>query len=278
MATSPILVDTIESTPATAAPAPAANAQPAQTPPDTATPDKYQGKTREQLAEMLDNAQGTIGRQSNEVGTMRRLVEQLAEIKRSQDLGQERSQPNDQNKPAARALTPDELLENPSEAIRRVMLAELAPLRESVSASKAEREVELLARDYPGFEAEVTTSEFQEWRNAKPSRREDALEASRGDARAARRLLESWTELKEARAAGNTGSQTASIPAPASKPGASAARAAATEVPGSGGTVSPAKIYNQADIVDMIIKNPDKYKSTAFQAELRKAAKEGRIQ
>ena len=42
-------------------------------------PDAYQGKSREDLAEMLSNAQSKIGQQGNELGELRRSVETQAE-------------------------------------------------------------------------------------------------------------------------------------------------------------------------------------------------------
>ena len=278
MASAQILVDTTQATPAEPAPIAAANPAPVPTPDPQAAAisEKYRGKSPEQLIELLEGAQTTIGRQSNEVGTMRRLVEQLAEIKRASDLGQERTNPQTTT-PAAPALTADALLERPNESINSVVQAllakELAPIRSRLDNSQASSDLDGLRRDFPDFETTATSPEFLEWRDKSQNRVGDASAAARGDARAARRLLEDYKELQEARAAGKADGK----PSPKAN-GVAAARQVASETPGSGGQVSTKKVYNSAEIVELILKKPDVYKSAAFQAELKLAAKEGRIQ
>jgi hypothetical protein len=237
-------------------------------------PAKYKGKTAEELIDMLENAQTTIGRQSNEIGINRRLLDEIIEVKRAKDLGNPEPA-NATSKPAA--LTADQLLDNPHGAILGVMEAALEKSLKQIS-SRIDRteqisEGDALSKDFPNYMATVGSPEFQAWVQRSQFRLRDAKAAyEKQDFSAARRLLEDWQEMQPATtpAKANTGETPA-------QSGVSAARGVSTESPGNGGASAPKKQYSQQELVNICLKDPGKWKSESFQKELKAAIREGRV-
>lgn len=251
----------------------------AASPPDTPDiPEKYRGKSPAQLIEMLEHSQSTIGRQSNEIGTYRQLMDKLLEANRARQLGTDVPGAPDSPPASAKgrpAVTADALLERPAETIAEVLRAELerelAPVKQTLAQRTEMDELEKLEADFPKFGDTVQTQEFREWVAKSRLRSQDAQAAAKGDVIAARRLLETWTEIS---AVSRPSSQEPK-PTPASA-GVAAARAASTEAPGNGSGPAKPVIYKD-DVVKLMLRDPDKYKSASYQAELRAAIKEGRL-
>lgn len=244
-------------------------------------PEKYQGKSVEEIIAMHQNAEKRMGQLRDEVGTWRGLVEDLSTIKRQADLD-ENSQGTEAQ--AAPDITADTLLENPAETIasivKHAIADELQPIRQQQQQSAAQQEFARLKADFPDFEEVAQSEEFQTWGNSRPARLADLQAAGAGDITAARRLLESYAEVQELRTSqGNqsTTTQGSGTSDNTATRGLEAAAKAATESGGNSAQTSGKPVLNGADIVDMMIRNPDKYKSEAFQAEFVEAAKEGRV-
>ena len=235
-------------------------------PDDESVPATYRGKSLKDVIAMHENAASRIGEQGRELGVWRNLVGELSQATARKAT--------DTEPKAAPKITSDSLLTDPASAIssvvRHELEAALRPLKQSRELDHREAELQALNRDFPNASQVGEDPEFQKWANGAKGRSADARATAQGDTSAARRLLEAWEDRK---ALMESTKQTSS-----GKPqGTAGARAATTESGGSGHTQTTGKIFNRAEVVQLIIDKPDLYNSDAYQAELLQAAKEGRI-
>lgn len=229
-------------------------------------PEKWRGKSTKDLIALIEEKEAMIGRQSNEVGGYRKLVDELLETKRSADLAKAEKDP-------AADLTSDRLLENPAEAIRpvveQIIREQLKPVTTRVEDRERQADMERFERDYPTASQIAQSEDFQNWVMRSHGRAYRASLASKGDLEAARSLLDDYNDVVAAR---NPAEEKAQRKDPVAK-----ARAASSDRPGNGRAESPKKVYRQSELVQMINKDPEKWRSESFQAELRTAIKEGRV-
>jgi hypothetical protein len=229
-------------------------------------PSKYKGKTFEEVMQMHQNLEKEYGRQANEVGTYRELVSSLADVKRVKDLSEEGT--TDKKPPVE--VTSDSLFDNPTQAIeavvRSVLEKELAPVKESQATSAHERALQQLSAEYPDAETIGADPRFVAYVEASPYRLADAQRwVEQRDVDSARRLLSDYK---------------------AAVPEAPAAEQAPTKTPktvvteagrGGAGTSSGKKIIYRDQVLRLIAKDPEKYRSASFQDELKQAIAEGRF-
>lgn len=237
-------------------------------PDDDSIPATYRGKSLKDVIEMHENAASRIGAQGAELGVWRGLVADLSKTAT-------RQAPNVEPKTAPK-ITSDALLTDPAKAISEVVRHELEtalkPIKESRTLDQREAELAALNSDFPGYVQTGNDPDFQKWTTGARGRAADARSAAAGDLSAARRLLEAWEDRKSL-----TTTQTTQTVDTGKPQGATGARQATTEAGGSGRSQATGKIFNRAEVVQLIIDKPDVYASDAFQAELLQAAKEGRI-
>ncbi len=230
------------------------------------------------LEARLQDKESFIGRQGNEIGAYRQLVDDLIGIKRDADLGTVQE---------TKEISTDALLDNPRETItsivRDVVQEALQPVSEKVDATAAEAEWAALNNDFEGWQEEVTTEPYAKWVSLDPARIALTEQATQGDIKAARSLLSGYRDAKVM--ARELAGLPAEEPAPkaenqpvSEKPqGLEGAREAKTEGNAPSGNLSPKKTYFADDIVKMINNDPVKYRSDAFQKELKEAIAEGRF-
>lgn len=173
-----------------------------------AIPDKYKGKTAEELITMHMNAERLLARQGGEVGQLRRMADQILELKRPETRTTEERKP----------VTVDALLSDPEAAIRDavansdvVKRAERAEAR--VDALETSITKERFAQKHTSYSRDLEDPEFRAWVNKQPLRVALAAEAAKDNFVAATNLWDMWDEFKElsgAAAGGNAQSTTTS--------------------------------------------------------------------
>ena len=234
---------------------------------DPATiPEKFR-KDPHQIFKSYSELESELGRSRNEIGTWRSLVEDLSSLKREQDLAQtQHDDPID--------VTSDSLLADPVEAISQVVArtldARLKPLEESLSSNAAKSALSKLTDDFPDWQSDAASPDFQEWAAKRPSRLADASLAAQGDIAAVRRLMDNYADVKETKQTQTT------EPVAKAKAGVEAARKVATERSGNSDGASGKKIFTQHEVVQKIINDPEGYRSQAYQDEMMAAMREGR--
>lgn len=237
----------------------------------------YRGKSIADIIEMHKRASSKIGEQANEIGIWRNLVSEYAE-------GGRGANPAPQGAQAAEeplALTSDDLFNNPSDAIAKVIDQRLSkalePITQRLDQASAQASAEAFQREYPEVVELGKSDEFKTWAFASPERAKLAQATTEGDINAARYLMDSWRDRQSILDAVSKQNQERQEDQKTQmKPsGVEGARKAQTESGGSGAPLAPRLTAQQ--VIDTINNDPAKYHSAEFQAELKQAAKEGRL-
>jgi hypothetical protein len=245
-------------------PAPA----PAPEPEAPTVPDKFRGKTAEQLIEAQIELEKVLGRQGQELGELRKTHDQY--IRTALEAAQ--------GKPAQSNTEVDdtEFFLNPRAAIDKAV--ENHPLIKEVKQKQAqtqhERAQQAFEAKHPDAAAIIEEAEFRAWVESVPARRERLLKANADyDFGTADEIFATYKEIKAAR--------TSATPAPAPKQDNSAARAAALtagKVPGGNAAPSGAptgKIFYRSDLARLRNTDPERYHEMSD--EILLAYKEKRV-
>ncbi len=217
-------------------------------------PEKYKGKTVEEVAKMHQEAEKLIGRQGREVLEVRKLADELIKS---------------QLKPKVEEEKPKEIdfFENPQEAIRqqiennpRVLAAE--QYAKQVQIEQAKRRLNEL---HPDVEQVVKDEAFQTWVNASKIRKQLFQQADEYDIDAANELLSTYKELKAVKQK--------NIEAVDNTVRDKSLKSAAVDSGGNG--ESSKKIYRRADLIRLNMRDPVKYASMSDEITL--AYSEGRV-
>lgn len=231
-------------------------------------PEKYRGKTAAEIAEMHMNAERRLGQVSNELGTYRGLVSDLSKIQRQQPAAQADGEGSSVD------VSGDDLISDPVGSIRKVVQADLgkaeATRREEELKRAVESETARLLNDHGDIAEIVATEDFQSFVERTESRKQDFHVAANGEGiaqvRAARRLLEDYKDY-----------QSLVVKQKEQESNVDKARSVSTEGGGNSGAVSSKKQYRESEVLDLIQKDPAKWRSPSYQAEIMTAIKEGRF-
>ncbi len=235
----------------------------AQQEPDTTSedevPEKYRGKTVKELVEMHQNAEKALGRKGNENGELRQIVDQYILNQQAEKTQQtEKPEPeedvdffSDPEKYTAKAIE-----NHPS----------VKEAKEATTQYKRQTALSQLQQRHPDMQEILSDNAFAEWVQGSKIRTQLFVQADQGfDHEAADELFSLWkdrqghvkqaaeadkTARKQSMKAANTGNATAS-------------------------TERPRKVYRRSDIVNLMIKDPERYEQ--LEPEIRRAYQEGRV-
>ncbi len=219
-------------------------------------PEKYQGKSVDEIIKMHQEAEKLIGKQAQEVGEVRKLADDLIK----QNL-------QSTNKPVVEEPEVD-FFEDPQKAIRKTV--EQHP--DVLAAKQASQEFkrmniqQKLAQTHPDFQQIVQDSGFAEWVKASPVRLGLYAKADgEYDFDSANELLSTYKQLKQV--------QTKQVAAVDNTARQQSLKAASVDVGGTG--ESSKKVYRRTDLIRLKMTDPDRYE--ALQPEIMLAYSEGRI-
>lgn len=235
---------------------------------DTPLPEKYMGKTVEQVAEMHMNAEKELGRVRNEVGTYRGLVNDLSQLQTK----------TPETTPAQEELdvSGDDLITDPVGTVRKIVKQDFDALAaqsaQQVEGAQFSTENAALMQRFPGMDATIQSPEFQAFASRTPSRQADYRAAAATgtgvtQVRAASRLLEDFEDFS---------TEMASTTQKPEQTPTELAKQVSTEGGGGSGPVTTLPLIYEADVIALINSDPTKYRSPSFQTELMAAIKEGR--
>lgn len=251
----------------TPSPAPAAN--------ESVVPEKFRGKTPQELIEMYQNLESVNGRMANDLGVQRQLTDRILDLKRNDDL--KRNTPPAKEAPP---VTANDILDRPQETLERVIEARTGRLAEDVNARLARMEASLAQQTFtqrhPDYGQVTQDPKFIDWVKGSALRMR-AYQAAGQNWAVADELL---SEFKTA--AGGTRRTDPTPPAEAPAADLAGARRAALETSGNAGASDGksgggAKTYRRADLMRLRITDPEAYEDEGFQAEILKAYHEGRV-
>lgn len=223
-------------------------------------PDKYRGKSAEDLVRMHQEAEKLLGRQSSEVGELRQVVDSYIQ-----------TQLSNQQAPSQQSETVDDVdfFSDPEEAVKRA-IDNHPKIKEAENISKQYQKTTALSQlqqDHPDMQNILTDDKFAEWIKGSKIRTQLYVQADKQyDYEAAHELFTLWKERK----------QVVQQTATAEKQGRKQAVKNASTGSASGSSETKTrKIYRRADIIKLMRTDPERYQSLSD--EIMKAYQEGRV-
>ena len=222
-------------------------------------PEKYQGKSLEEVVQMHQEAEKLLGRQSSEVGELRKVVDDYISSQTQLSAPQQPVEPEDDL----------DYFTDPQAAVNRA-IENHPKIREAEQYSaqyKKQTSLAQLQTKHPDMQNILSDDKFANWIKASKIRTQLFVAADQNyDADAADELFTLWKERK------TVAKQTAAVEKQARKQQIKAANTGNAQ--GSSET-SRKKVYRRADIIKLMKDDPDRYQ--ALQPEIMKAYAERRV-
>lgn len=224
-------------------------------------PDKYKNKSIKEIVQMHQEAEKLVGRQSSEVGELRKIVDDFV---KTQLETQKQS-------PQAQATEEDDIdfFYDPEQAVRKVIDSH-PKIKEAEEYTRQAKQASIIGKieqKHPDFKDIVNDEAFAEWVKASKVRTELYIRADQQfDFDSADELLSLWKERRQA----------VSTTEDLNKADRQRqARAASTGTAKGSGEAPSRKIYRRADIIELMQKDPKRY--NAMSDEIMAAYAEGRV-
>lgn len=225
-------------------------------------PEKYKGKSVEDIVKMHQEAEKLIGRQAQEVHEVRSLADQL--LKQQLETKQ-------QSKPIE-TVPEEDFFADPKQAVLKTVDQHPAVLEAKQNALEFKRmqTAQKLQSKHPDFMDIAQNAGFHEWIKESPIRIDLFTKAdAEFDFNSADELLSTYKAIKGTQS-NEKKAQAAETQAKAQD---TAFKAAAVDTGGSG--ESSRKIYRRADLIKLKMTDPNRY--MALQDEILAAYAEGRV-
>ena len=210
-------------------------------------PEKYKGKSVEEIVKMHQEAEKLIGRQANEVHEVRALADQL--------LKQQLDSKAKEAKPIEESLEED-FFADPASAVNRQVEKHPAVLeaRQAALEMKRMKTAQQLSSKHPDFATIAQDAGFQDWVKSSAIRLNLFAKAdAEFDFESADELLSTYKELKQIKQQ-NQNVQSANVESKAQE---QAMKAATVDVGGAGETSR--KVYRRADLIKLRMTDPERY-------------------
>jgi len=222
-------------------------------------PEKYQGKSLEEVVQMHQEAEKLLGRQSSEVGELRKVVDDYISSQTPTQAPQQHVEPEDDI----------DYFTDPQGAVNRA-IENHPKIREAQEYSeqyKKQSSLATLQNKHPDMQQILGDPKFAEWIKASKIRTQLFVQADQQyDADSADELFSLWKERK------TVAQQTAKVEKQARKQTLKAANTGNARGSAEG---SRKKVYRRADIIKLMKNDPDRYQ--ALSDEIMAAYAEGRV-
>ena len=228
---------------------------------EPAIPEKYKGKSMDDIIRMHQEAEKLIGRQAQEVGEVRKLADEL--IKR---------QISPQEQPAKAIEDDTDFFADPVKAVNKAVEAHPAVVQAQQAAMQMARmqTANRLAQSHPDYTQVIADPEFASWVNESPIRQRLYVAADKQfDFDSANELLANFKALKKMKQ--ETVQQAAQQLQDQRN---QTLKAATVAVDGATGETSK-KIYRRQDLIRLQLTDPDRY--MALQDDIMAAYNENRV-
>ena len=222
-------------------------------------PDKYKGKTPAEIAKMHQEAEKLLGRQSSEVGELRKIVDDFV---KSQLATQETAPKPEETEEVDFFVDPQKAVQQAIE--NHPKLREAEQVSSEMKKAKAVAELQALHPDYGDI---LSNPDFGDWVSKSKVRLKLFQQADVGyDTDAADELISTWKERQQ---------YTQSVVANEKQERKKQVKSASTGATAGSGEAPTRKVYRRADIIKLMQKDPDRYMSMAD--EIQQAYAEGRV-
>jgi hypothetical protein len=220
-------------------------------------PEKYRDKSLDEIVRMHQEAEKLIGKQAQEVGEVRKLADELIK----QNLGS-RQQQTRQEEPEV------DFFENPQKAVQRTVdnHPDILAARQVTLEMKRAQIQQRLAQEHPDFGEIAKDQDFANWVKSSPVRIKIFEQADSGyDFDSANELLSTYKQLRtvKSKQVSDEGEVTRK----------QNLKAVGVDVGGSG--ESSKKVYRRADLIQLQLRDPDRY--AALSDEIMQAYVEKRV-
>jgi len=229
-------------------------------PQEPSLPEKYQGKSLEEVVQMHQEAEKLLGRQSSEVGELRKVVD---------DYISTQTQPI---APQQQHVEPEDDIDyftDPQAAVNRAIEnhPKIREAQQYTEQYKKQSSLATLQAKHPDMQTILSDPKFAEWIKASKIRTQLFVAADQQyDADSADELFTLWKERK------TVAQQTAQVEKQARKQTLKAANTGNARGTGEG---SRKKTYRRSDIIKLMKTDPERYQ--ALSDEILQAYAEGRV-
>jgi len=224
-------------------------------------PDKFKGKSAEEIAQSYTELEREFGRRGNELGELRDITNRILESQLTTTTG-------DGDDKGTGKVTSDALLENPDKVIADAVAnsPSMRQLEKSRAEENLERAFDQFKVDHPDAEKVVGDPRFQTWIQKNPVRAKRWTEAdSKYDFATAGDIISTYKEIADVTNADTVATRQAALASVAS-PDASA---------GNADTSGKKKIYLKSELMKLKYSDADRYER--LQPQIIAAYAEGRV-
>lgn len=242
------------------------------------TPPKFKGKSTEEIMEMYRNLEKEFGRKNNELGELRGKVDTLIGLQREGQQPAQQGSGKSGDTSNRTEVTEDEFWENPKDAVRKMLETseysqKLNQIENHITEQRRAQDLEQFKSKHPDFLDIVQDQQFQSWVTSTPKRQELYQQADNHDYAAADELLSIWKQLNGNK--NNSSGEQDTDSAVREMADRESLKEAQIERSSGGGKKSKGKYFRRADIIDLKVNNPQRYR--ALQDEIMQAYAEGRV-
>jgi hypothetical protein len=233
--------------------------------PESNIPDKFAGKSLEDVINSYENLEKELGRKSQEVGELRKLSDSFLQAQMQQNnLQNEKQEVKTEEEPI-------DFFDNPNAAVSKAIenhpkFKEFQRFQQAQVQSSAKTQLETAHPDYTDI---VQDTKFQEWVKGSPIRMQLFQAADAYNFDAANELLTNWKDRSMINKTQEVNDAAEADRQAALKAGATESRASQGSASGGG------KTYRRADLIRLKMTDPAKYES--MEGEIYKAYSEGRV-
>jgi len=229
-------------------------------------PNKFAGKSTEEIIESYQNLEKELGRKAQEVGELRKLSDSFLQAQ----IQQAQSTPKQQDTNEIKE-EPVDFFDNPDLAINKAIenhpkFQEFQRFQAQQAQASAKTQLETVHPDYTDI---VKDSGFQEWVKGSPIRMQLFQAADAYNYDAANELLTNWKDRSMINKTQEVNEQAEAERQAALKAGKAESRTSTGSATGGG------KTYRRADLIRLKMTDPQKYES--MEGEIFKAYAEGRV-
>ena len=224
-------------------------------------PQKFQGKSVEEIVSSYENLEKELGRKGQEIGELRQLTDQIlkqqvttqTETAETQEEGEEVDFFDDPNKAVSKAI------ENHPK---------FREFEEQQKVQMAQATTRQLETAHPDYLEVVADPKFQEWVKESPIRTQLYVHAHNYDLNSAMELMGNWKERSLITNTAKAEEEKTARRSQALKDGKAVSRASSESTAGK-------KIYRRADLIRLKTTDPQRYED--LQDEILSAYSEGRV-
>jgi len=242
--------------------------EPGQEQESSEIPEKFQGKSYEEIVDMYRNLEKEYGRKGNEVGELRKLTDEILQL----EIQQKKNASERVSQQEEKVLSDDDWFSSPKEATDKYLnqselAKEVNQLKEQLSSKDREAAHSAFVEKHPDYQDVAQESGFAEFVTASKYRTELARKADQYDYEAANELMDLYKAIRPSQRQENSGED--------QKASQSEARKKAT-LEGTGNrNKGTKKVYRRADLIKMKMQDPERYMN--MQDEIMQAYQEGRV-